>query len=409
MRSPASIAWQAGRLVRVLVPLAMLLFAAPVLSVTVTYGYDSLGRLTVATYADGTVIQYQYDANGNRTIYTVTRPTATGTLQLTAAATSVGEGAGSVTITATRSGGNYGAASVHYATANGTATAGSDYTAISGNFNWGDGDTTSKTVTIAVINDTAVESSETFTLTLSAATGATLGTPAVNTVTITDNDNPPAGTLQLSASSYSVAENITSVTITATRAGGSFGAVGVNYATSNGTATSGSDYTAASGTLSWANGDAANKSFAVTILNDAVSESTESFTSTVSTPTGGATLGTPSSATVTITDDDSGAPSVPLNIRKSPTTGTSGNYSILWGASTGTINHYTLEEVQSAPGPLTTTYSVTSAFKGFNYGNTYHEFVYRVRACATSSETQCSAYSSSVFKLVCPAAPVGCP
>ena len=80
--------------------------------------------------------------------------------------------------------------------------------------------------------------------------------------------------------------------------------MGVSYATANGTATAGSDYTPASGALGWANGDTASKNFTVTIANDALDEPNETFTVTLSAPTGGAILGSPSSATVTITDND---------------------------------------------------------------------------------------------------------
>jgi YD repeat-containing protein len=43
-------------------------------SATVTYAYDTLGRVTTATYSNGTVIAYTYDAAGNRTAQTVTCP-----------------------------------------------------------------------------------------------------------------------------------------------------------------------------------------------------------------------------------------------------------------------------------------------------------------------------------------------
>jgi len=110
------------------------------------------------------------------------------------------------------------------------------------------------------------------------------------------------GSIELSASAYSVNENGGSVTITATRTGGSSGAVGVSYGTGNGTATAGSDYTAANGVLSWADGDTADKTFTVSIISDYVVEGDETFTITLSSPTGGAVLGSPSSATVTIID-----------------------------------------------------------------------------------------------------------
>jgi hypothetical protein len=118
--------------------------------------------------------------------------------------------------------------------------------------------------------------------------------------------SPSAGTLAFSASTYTVSESGGTATITVTRTSGTDGAVGVNYATSNGTATSGSDYTATSGTLSWSDGESTSKTFNVTITSDVSDESDETVTLTLSSATGGAALGT-SSATLTITDDDEGA------------------------------------------------------------------------------------------------------
>ena len=113
-----------------------------------------------------------------------------------------------------------------------------------------------------------------------------------------------AGTLQFSAATYSVAENAGTATITVTRAGGANGAVGVSFATANGTATAGSDYSGATGSLNWADGDAAAKTFAVTISNDTAIEGAETVTLSLSAPTGGATLGSPATAVLTIVDDD---------------------------------------------------------------------------------------------------------
>ena len=88
-----------------------------------------------------------------------------------------------------------------------------------------------------------------------------------------------------------------------TRSNGSLGSVGVNYATSNGTATAGSDYTATSGTLTFADGET-SKTFTIPITNDALIESNETVNLTLNSPTGGATLGSQSTAVLTIQDDD---------------------------------------------------------------------------------------------------------
>lgn len=113
-----------------------------------------------------------------------------------------------------------------------------------------------------------------------------------------------AGTIQFSAPTYSVNENGVTATITATRVGGSDGAVSADYATSDGTATQPADYASAAGTLNWANQDTANKTFSVTIVNDPSAEPNETVNLTLSNPQGGAALGTPGSAVLTIVDDD---------------------------------------------------------------------------------------------------------
>ena len=117
-----------------------------------------------------------------------------------------------------------------------------------------------------------------------------------------------AGTIQLTVSMASVGEAAGTVTITATRTGGTDGPVSVSYTTVNGTATAPADYATAAGTLNWADQDSAPKSFQVTIVNDALDEPDETFNVILSAPTGGATLGAITTETVTILDDDAPAP-----------------------------------------------------------------------------------------------------
>ena len=115
------------------------------------------------------------------------------------------------------------------------------------------------------------------------------------------------GTIQLTFNATSVGEAAGTLTVTATRTGGSDGPVSVSINTADGTATAPADYTAVAGLLSWADGDAAPKSLNVTIVNDLLDEPDETFTVTISGPTGGAVLGSPATAVITILDDDSPA------------------------------------------------------------------------------------------------------
>ena len=148
--------------------------------------------------------------------------------------------------------------------------------------------------------------------------GGVLVPSVAKIVQVTSTGCPPAGCLQFSAATYSVAENVANATITVTRIGGSAGAVGVSFATSNGTATAGSDYTAVTQTVNFANGDTANKTVNIPIINDTTAEANETVNLTLSNPTGGAALGSPSTAVLTITDNDGGGGGTTLSV--SPTT-----------------------------------------------------------------------------------------
>ena len=117
------------------------------------------------------------------------------------------------------------------------------------------------------------------------------------------NPEPP-GAIQFSAATYSVAENAGPATITVTRTGGSGGSISASYATSNGTATAGSDYTAASGTITFGDTDTAAKTFTVAITPDTDVEPDQTVNLALTNPTGGATLGSPNPAVLTIINDD---------------------------------------------------------------------------------------------------------
>ncbi len=110
----------------------------------------------------------------------------------------------------------------------------------------------------------------------------------------------PAGTVALSANSYTVAQSAGLLTVTVERANGSRDTT-VAYATTNGTATAGTEYTARNGILTWASGDTAAKTISLPISNATPNSGDKTFTIALSNPTNEMTLGTPISATVNIT------------------------------------------------------------------------------------------------------------
>jgi hypothetical protein len=116
--------------------------------------------------------------------FSITAPP--GTLQFKSSTYTVAENAGSVRIYVSRTGGSYGTASVNYATANSTATAGSDYTTKSGILSRADGDSSDKYFDVSITDDSTPEGDETFTANLSGASGASLGSPSQTTVTISE-------------------------------------------------------------------------------------------------------------------------------------------------------------------------------------------------------------------------------
>ena len=264
---------------------------------------DGTENVTIASPQPGTyhIVVINFDQTSHDyTIEASFDAPSPGVFNVNPTSVSVDENAGTASITIERSG-TVGAVTVDYTTQNGTATSGSDYTASSGTLNWADGES-SKTITVPIIDDTLAESDETFQVVLSNATGgASIGANATAQITINANDNP--GTISFSASTYTVSESTASITITVSRSGGSANAASVDFATADGSATAGSDYTATNGTLNWNDGETGDKTFTVSITSDTVDESNETVTLSLSNASG-ASLGGIASATLTINDDD---------------------------------------------------------------------------------------------------------
>jgi hypothetical protein len=188
---------------------------------------------------------------------------------------------------------------VGYSTANGTATAGSDYTSTSGTLTFAPGVAT-QTINVPVIGDTSAESSETFNVNLSGAVNATIA-DGTGLGTINDNDGSASS---LSIADLSVAEGnsgTANATFTVTLSPASAQTVTVGYSTANGTASGGNDYVTTSGTLTFTPGQT-SRTLVVLVNGDTLDEANETFVVNLGSPTNASLAD--GSATGTITDDD---------------------------------------------------------------------------------------------------------
>ena len=183
---------------------------------------------------------------------------------------------------------------VDASTADGTAAAPGDYTALSAPVTFAPGDT-SETVTVHVAGDALDEPDETFSVNLQNPVDATLA-DGQGSGTITDDDDPPA----VSAGDAGVGEGDGDVTVPVTLNAPSARTVTVDWATAAGSA-SAADFSARNGTLAFAPGET-TKNVTVPVADDSIDEADEQFTVGVSNPSE-ATIGDGSGA-VTIADDD---------------------------------------------------------------------------------------------------------
>lgn len=144
----------------------------------------------------------------------------------------------------------------------------------------------------------------------------------------------PAGTVALSATSYTVAQSAGLLTVTVNRADGSRDAT-VAYATADGTATAGNEYTARTGSLVWTSGDSAPKTISLPISNAAPNSADKTLTITLSSATNGMTLGTPITATINIIATTPSTPTVAsaISVRGNRLIDATGNIVQLRGVS----------------------------------------------------------------------------
>lgn len=223
----------------------------------------------------------------------------------------VNEATGTATFTVTLSSAASTEVTVHYSSADGTATSGSDYGAVSGTLTFAPGEL-SKTISVPITDDLVYEGPETFTIQLATPSpNAVIADPqglgtikddGTGTVPpgVTPTDDRPHATIN----DVVVNEGAGTATFTVTLAGTATTPVTIDYATADGTAKAGQDYTATTGTVTFAPGET-SKSITVPILNDAVYEGSETFTVNLTNPSSNALITDPSGLG-TIKDDGTG-------------------------------------------------------------------------------------------------------
>ena len=211
-----------------------------------------------------------------------------------AAASETGSNTGLFTVA--RNGSTLSSLTVFYSVS-GTATAGADYATLSGSVTIPSG-STSATITITPVDDTEPECSETVVVTLTANGSYIVGSPAA-TVAITDNDLPTVSIIATDASASEV--GVDTGTLLVTRNGCLSSPLTVSY-TLGGSATSGSDYQALSGSVAIPAG-AASVTITITPIDDSFAEGDETAVVALA-ANASYVVGSPSSASVTIADDE---------------------------------------------------------------------------------------------------------
>ena len=212
----------------------------------------------------------------------------------------VSETNSTLTVSVRRVSGSKGIELVPYSTRDGNAIAGTNYEARSGIITFNDGDANTQAINIPMKYDPAANGDQQFIIGLGAPIGgAAWGTNATASVTVLEIDIA----LAFATNAYWIRENGGSQVIEVRRIGNLDGTVTVGFATADGTAQAGWDYSPTSGTLTFAPGQT-NQTFTIPILNDSLAEADETVSLALSQPTGGARFDPPATAVLTILDDD---------------------------------------------------------------------------------------------------------
>ena len=295
-------------------------------------------------------------------------PPPTPAANFATASSSVGEGAGTRNVAVNLAPAPQSGITLSYSVG-GTATEGSDYTALSGSVTVAAG-SSSVNIPVAIIDDSADENSETVELRLTIGSGYTVGSTARHTLTITDNDDPPPPPTPAAAfatASSTAREDAGTRNVAVNLAPAPQSGITLSYSV-GGTATGGSDYTALAGTVTVAAGTS-YVNIPVAITDDSADEGSETVELRL-TIGSGYTVGSTARHTLTITDNDDPPPPPP---QSPPTTVSIHDASAEEGqAVTFTVR---IEPPASSPMPLSWTFTDGSATVGPDYSDSSGETV----------------------------------
>lgn len=269
----------------------------------------------------------------------------------------VNEADNTLEIIFTRTEGSNGPVSIDYYMTENTATALQDFSPITGTISWDDGDNTSQSILMTIVNDDLTEPQESLTLSLTNGTGGVAWLTAPAEILIIDNDTPENDVLkptdnQISFSSinYSVNESTPTYTIAVLRTGDGLGSTSINYQTTKGDATATVDYQPAQGILQWEAGELGEKTFSIDLIDDAILEREETIHLRLTLITGTDTINI-GKALLTIVDNET----EPQPVSAGVISFTETNYTMAEDANQITL---TLNRDNGNAGAITLTYTI---------------------------------------------------
>jgi hypothetical protein len=239
-------------------------------------------------------------------IMSFTTAATPGVLTLGASSFGVDDDGGSITIPVSRTGGSNGAVSVVFSTSDGTAQNGKDYTAVNKTLNWADGDTSTKTVTISILDNPGAKGDETVNLNLSSLSGgASLGTPATATLTI----HTVPSVIQFASAQFTSNATDGTAQIVLTRTGNLAAAEAVTVSSPGGP-----DVAQFAEQVTF-NPNAAMATVTIPINNDGQAGEPDANIPLLLTPVSAvASAGTPASATLVVHDNNPAPPPPPVTV-----------------------------------------------------------------------------------------------